>query len=282
MVGKFILGGDSRLDSVQVHPVVLLSVLDHFSRRNETQKRVIGTLLGCIKGNVVEVKSCFPIPHNETEDQVAIDTDYHNTMKQLHEKVHPNEAVVGWYATGSDVNEYSELIHGFYSQQVDCPVHLLVDTNMDNNDMAIKALISNQMGPPGELSGTLFTPVKCLMHYEDGESVGADLLNLAKDQEDGTVDIFNELDHLEMIASDLQNKLERLSAYCSSVAQGQISENKEVGKFLMSAVSSIPKIDGAALNQIFNNNIQDILMVVYLSDLVRTQLKLAERLQQVM
>jgi hypothetical protein len=32
--------------SVTIHPVVLLSILDHHSRRNKDQHRVIGTLLG--------------------------------------------------------------------------------------------------------------------------------------------------------------------------------------------------------------------------------------------
>eukprot|EP01135_Chromosphaera_perkinsii_P010903 Nk52_evm30s2273 gene=Nk52_evmTU30s2273 len=282
MIGKFILGGDSRIREVKVHPVVPLSVVDHFSRRNETQERVIGALLGHVKGDVVEVKSSFPVPHNETEEQVAIDIDYCNTMKQLHQKVHPNEQIVGWYGTGADVNVYSELIHGFFDNQCECPVHLIIDTELNNNDMGIKALISNTMGVPSDMAGTLFTPVKCTISYQEDESIGADLLNMTKDQEDGSINIFNELDQLEVIASDLQNKLERLSVYCSSVAQGQISENAKVGKYLMNAVSSIPKIDGTALNQIFNNNVQDILMVVYLSDLVRTQLKLAERLQQVL
>ena len=37
---------------VKVHPVVLLAVLDHYTRRPEGQGRVIGTLLGTVVGNV--------------------------------------------------------------------------------------------------------------------------------------------------------------------------------------------------------------------------------------
>ena len=59
--------------SCQVHPQVLFSIVDHFSRREGGQNRVIGTLLGTVGADgVVEVDSCFPVPHTETEEQVAV------------------------------------------------------------------------------------------------------------------------------------------------------------------------------------------------------------------
>lgn len=58
---------------VVVHPVVLFSIVDSYERRNEDAKRVIGTLLGTIDKNVVEIKSCFCVPHNESKDEVCID-----------------------------------------------------------------------------------------------------------------------------------------------------------------------------------------------------------------
>ena len=75
---------------VQVHPVALFSILDHYLRRSdqeseedgETEKaegenapsktRVIGTLLGTRNGTEVEIRSCFAVPHLETSEQVQI------------------------------------------------------------------------------------------------------------------------------------------------------------------------------------------------------------------
>ncbi len=69
MVGSLLLplGGVN----VKVHPVVLLQVCDAYIRRNEKQERVIGTLLGSSIEGVVEVKSCYVVPHNESADQVG-------------------------------------------------------------------------------------------------------------------------------------------------------------------------------------------------------------------
>ena len=55
----------------KVHPVVLFNILDHYTRRNEGQDRVIGTLLGSVNSDgSVEVKNSFPVPHTESSEQV--------------------------------------------------------------------------------------------------------------------------------------------------------------------------------------------------------------------
>jgi translation initiation factor 3 subunit F len=61
----------TRAKKVLIHPVVLFSIVDSFERRNEEAKRVIGTLLGVVDKGVVEVKSCFGVPHNESADEVS-------------------------------------------------------------------------------------------------------------------------------------------------------------------------------------------------------------------
>jgi translation initiation factor 3 subunit F len=83
---------------VTVHPNVLFSILDHYLRRNETQERVIGTLLGVRNedNTVIDVKSCFAVLHREDSKQVAVDMEYHRTMFELHQRANPKEGIVGW------------------------------------------------------------------------------------------------------------------------------------------------------------------------------------------
>ena len=47
------VGGGRSVSDIMVHPIVLLSVLDHHTRRQEGAGRVIGTLLGRRDGNRV-------------------------------------------------------------------------------------------------------------------------------------------------------------------------------------------------------------------------------------
>lgn len=79
-----------------VHPVALFSILDHFLRRRDNEERVLGTLLGTRVDNVIEIKSSFAVPHQESADLVAVDLEHHRTMFELHQKVNPRETTVGW------------------------------------------------------------------------------------------------------------------------------------------------------------------------------------------
>jgi len=68
--------------------------------------------------------------HTESEDEVALDLDFAGEMSRLHRRVNPSEQIVGWYATGHDITEQSVLIHEYYAREVPQPVHLTVDTTL--------------------------------------------------------------------------------------------------------------------------------------------------------
>jgi len=133
----------SSIGHCKVHPAVVFTILDHHSRRKEGQERVIGTLLGTTTDGVVEVTNCFPVPHNENEEQVAVDMEFHHTMFKLHKQVNSREEIVGWYATGTEISEHSAVIHDFYGRE-GAPVHLLVDATLNpEKNMSARAFTSS-------------------------------------------------------------------------------------------------------------------------------------------
>lgn len=47
-------------DKVIVHPLVLLSVVDHYNRvAKDTKKRVVGALLGSLRGGILDISNSF-------------------------------------------------------------------------------------------------------------------------------------------------------------------------------------------------------------------------------
>ncbi|CAK9291293.1 unnamed protein product [Gordionus sp. m RMFG-2023] len=52
---------ESHLERVVIHPLVLLSVVDHFNRivKISNQKRIIGVLLGSLRKNILDVTNSF-------------------------------------------------------------------------------------------------------------------------------------------------------------------------------------------------------------------------------
>lgn len=138
----------SPVSVVKISPVVPAGILDHYLRRSASpsQPRVIGTLLGhrTEDGKGIEVQNCFPVPHTEDKDQIAVDMEYHKTMFELHKKVNPRQMIVGWYATGPGISVYAALVQEFFSKAT-APlpsVHLTLDTDLTGNEMGIKTFIS--------------------------------------------------------------------------------------------------------------------------------------------
>ncbi|ROL45475.1 Eukaryotic translation initiation factor 3 subunit F [Anabarilius grahami] len=202
---------------VKIHPVVLASIADSYERRNEGASRVIGTLLGTADKHSVEVTNCFSVPHNESEDEVAVDMEFAKNMYELHKKVSPSEVIIGWYATGYDITEHSVLIHEYYSREAPNPIHLTVDTALQSNKMNIRAYVSSQMGVPGKTVGVMFTPLTVKYVYYDTERIGVDLLQRTRASPSRTNGLTTDLAQVGGAAGRIQEMLTTVLAYIEDV-----------------------------------------------------------------
>ncbi|XP_065895116.1 eukaryotic translation initiation factor 3 subunit F-like [Dysidea avara] len=138
--------------TVHIHPVALFTIVGGYERRADTearrdvpktpQKRIIGTVLGSRERNILEVKTAFTVPHNETADEVQVDMEFAQGMFELHKKVKQSDVILGWFATGLEITEHSKLIHDYYNHISDGPAILVtVDTTLQNGRMEINSYI---------------------------------------------------------------------------------------------------------------------------------------------
>lgn len=267
---------------VEVHPVVLFSVVDHYSRREEGQGRVIGTLLGTVTGNKVEIFSCFPVPHTESEEQVAVNTDFHATMLSLYQRVQPSHQVVGWYSTGDGVSDSSLLFHDFYGQDVERPVHLLVDLGLGTRRMSCKAYVSKQLSLGGATLGTSFEEVRAGVVMAEADRVGMEMLfkSATASGFSGAASL-SDADSMEVTIKKLLKTLQGVGEYVDEVASGAKPRDAELIGLLQTAMAAAPALPPNAFGKVFSSQVQDMLVAVYLANLTRAQLALAEKLQAV-
>ncbi|KAI8904944.1 JAB1/Mov34/MPN/PAD-1 ubiquitin protease-domain-containing protein [Powellomyces hirtus] len=262
-------------------PVVLFSVLDHYLRRPESQGRVIGALLGVRSedGSEVEIRNCFPLGVSEVgEQQVVIDTDHLTQMYALHQRVQSRETIVGWYATGQTLNPDSVWIHEFFANETSphTPVHLLIDASLNPAQQIASTFISTPVGVPNsENMGQMFIQVPCNVKYSPAEKSSLDLMTKSNDNP-----LVSDMDSLEDTVEKVLEMVERVQTYVDSVAGGKEVGNKVLGRYLMDMVESVPVIEPKEFERVFNEHLQDMLMVVYLANLTRTQLAIAERLHK--
>ncbi|KAG8229898.1 hypothetical protein J437_LFUL009762 [Ladona fulva] len=262
---------------VKIHPVVLFQIVDAYERRTVEAHRVIGTLLGTAEKGVVEVSNCFCVPHKELEDQVEAELTYGMDMYELNRRVNSQEVIVGWWATGNAVTNHSSLIHEYYARECKNPVHVTVDTTLMGARMGIKAYISVPFGVPGGTTGCMFTPVSVEITCYEPEVVGLQLCQktqYAKRQVEPMPDLAQVADATQ----NLSRLLDGVLAYVEDVLASRAPPDNAVGRALLDMVNSVPKMTAEEFETMFNSNVKDLLMVVCLSQLIKTQLQLNEKL----
>jgi len=286
------IGYSATPQSCKVHPLVVFSILDQYLRRNENQKRVVGALLGLNYDGVIEIKNCFPVPHHdidELHEVVAVDKEFHKNMLELHQRANPTEIIVGWYATGSDINESSVLIHDFFWREMQLtnqqypPVHLLVPTELkDQEEMLIRSYISSPLSLSQALEkplGVYFQPLQLEFVTFEAERFAVDqLIKNKSDDENQAWDLPSDLATLESSIRRLSKLLTDVSEYVDKVVAGTVPGDRQLGRHLMETLSLLLKVDSHSEEKLFNSTLQDLLMSEYLSNITRTQLILSEKL----
>lgn len=69
---------------VIIHPLVLLSVADHYHRvAKDTSRRVVGALLGTRSGHTIDVTNSFAVPFEEDSSNPSVWFLDHNYLEQM-------------------------------------------------------------------------------------------------------------------------------------------------------------------------------------------------------
>jgi len=235
---------------------------------------------------LIEIRNCFPVPHkDESDTTVAVDGEFYKNMYELHHKAHPKETLVGWYSTGSELNDHTVLIHHeFFAKEVPQPfVHMTVDTDLRKGSMGLRAYVSSSIEiEANKPLAVQFLPVTIDYTTFEAERVGVETLLRARNPTTESVSpLVGDLANLEVSVSKLIEMLDDVSKYVEKVVAGQELSNIKLGRFLADTVANLPKVDTATFDKMFNNSLQDLLMTVYLANLTRTQLALSEKLDRV-
>lgn len=275
--------------SCRVHPAVIFSILDAYVRRPEGASRAIGTLLGYVaEGNILQVTDCFTVVHQDSDNYgVLMDQEYHRQMVKLRQKVAPKEQVVGWFCTGSEIQDTSVVIHNFYmkpsesgfqpSQLLQTPIHMIVDTELTKKQLTIKAFLSKVTNVADTLVQFHEIPLK--VESLASEKTGVSMLLRAREaKDDASSGAISNMDAFRHALERLLELFQKCKSYTASVLEGTVVGDASVGRDLTRVLCAEPFFNVEAFEDLCNASLQDTLMVVYLSNLTRTQITLAEKI----
>lgn len=117
-------------------------------RRPAGEQTVVGTLLGSVDGQMVDLQTCFSVPLDHADGSLVVDGEYMQKMLKFHRKVNPKEALVGLYISGQEIDLTAVNLFQYYqsiskdkkngSPLAGSPLILLIDPTMQNNRLSIK------------------------------------------------------------------------------------------------------------------------------------------------
>lgn len=261
---------------VIVHPLVLLSVVDHFNRMGKigNQKRVVGVLLGCWRAKgVLDVSNSFAVPFDEDDKDKSVwflDHDYLENMYGMFKKVNARERVVGWYHTGPKLHQNDIAINELIRRY--CPNSVLVIIDAKPKDLGLPTeayQAVEEVHDDGSPTSKTFEHVPSEIGAEEAEEVGVEhLLRDIKDTTVGTLSqrITNQLLGLKGLHSQLRDIRDYLVEVCSN----QLPINHQIIYQLQDIFNLLPDINQDAFNTSFYVKNNDQMLVVYLAALVRS------------
>eukprot|EP00730_Choanoeca_flexa_P008350 TRINITY_DN12478_c1_g1_i1.p1 TRINITY_DN12478_c1_g1~~TRINITY_DN12478_c1_g1_i1.p1 ORF type:complete len:343 (+),score=81.67 TRINITY_DN12478_c1_g1_i1:54-1031(+) len=266
--------------TVTVHPLVLLSVVDHYNRACKgTKNRAVGVLLGSWKSATnLDIANSFAVPFEEdakAKDVWFLDHDYLTNMFAMFRKVNAKERVVGWYHTGPKLRSNDIHINEMMQQFVPHPTLVVIDVRPDVTGLPTKAYVSvEEVHDDGTPTSKTFEHVSSQVGAEEVEEVGVE--HLLRDITDlgfsGSLShrVQQQLDSLK----GLKTHLEEIEQYLSLVAQEKLPINHNIMYLLQEIFNMLPNVAGQELAGSVTNTTSDQMLVMYIASIIRATIAL--------
>jgi len=263
--------------NVVVHPTVLLSVVDHYTRvAKGTSKRVVGTLLGEVDDYDLHITNSFAVPFEEDPRDPKVwflDHNYHEQMFSMFKKVNQKERVVGWYSTGPKIKPSDLAMHEMYRRYCPEPVFVVMDVQPKELELPMEAYYSVQEETPDLIFKRTFVNVTCSVGASEPEEVGVEhLLRDIRNASASTlaVRVGDKITALETLGG----RLGEISTYLKSVVSGKLPMNKEIIYSLQEVFNLLPDQDSEELVQSLAMETNDMMLALYVGGMLRSTVAL--------
>eukprot|EP01111_Echinosteliopsis_oligospora_P000962 TRINITY_DN1120_c0_g1_i1.p1 TRINITY_DN1120_c0_g1~~TRINITY_DN1120_c0_g1_i1.p1 ORF type:complete len:332 (+),score=106.39 TRINITY_DN1120_c0_g1_i1:73-1068(+) len=264
--------------SVIVHPLVLLSTVDHYNRvAKDTNKRVVGVLLGTSSQGVVDVTNSYAVPFEEDDANANIwflDHNFHENMWGMFKKVNARENVIGWYSTGPKIRPADLEINELMRRYTPNPAMVIIDVAPKDLGIPTKAYVSiEEVNPETQETRMAFQHIPSEIGALEAEEVGVE--HLLRDVKDATISTLATRIHDKLSSmKSLISHLREMNIYLQHVVAGKLPINHQIIGYLQDIFNLSPNLNVDALVKAFAVKTNDMLLVVYLSSLIRSVIAL--------
>jgi len=269
---------------VIIHPLVLLSTVDHYNRiAKDTKKRVVGVLLGEIRKTkndmLVDITNSYAVPFEEDDLNPGIwflDHNFLENMGGMFKKVNARENVVGWYSTGPRIRPADLDVNELFRKYTPNPTFVIIDVSpKEEFEIPTKAYVALEevKEDATEAPALQFHHIQSEIGALEAEEVGVE--HLLRDVKDTSIStLATELNGKLLSLKSLISHLSELHQYLTNVSNGRLPPNHQILAQLQDIFNLSPNLNIHDLANSFSIKTNDMMVVIYLSTLIRSVIAL--------
>ncbi|CAD8126776.1 unnamed protein product [Paramecium sonneborni] len=261
---------------VIIHPLVLISVVDHYNRiiSKTQQPRVVGALLGERKPDgVIDITNSYALPFEEDpKDQNIwyLDHIYNETLFELHRKININEKIVGWYSTGSRFKPNDIQINQIFYKYTSTPIFVIIDVHQfDPLSLPTEAYTSvDEISKSGEIIQN-FVHIPSTVQAFEPEEIGVEQL-LREINNVDTQSLSAKAEQKINGVKGMNKKIAQIQQYLTLIQQGKVKPNQLIINNLQEILNYLPNLGTSEVVQAFTTKNNDNMLTIYLASLMRS------------
>ncbi|KAK1310947.1 COP9 signalosome complex subunit 6a [Acorus calamus] len=267
----------------KLHPLVIVNISDHHTRikaqsssssngssastsSSSPAPRVFGCVIGVQRGRTVEIFNSFELlldPSTNTLDRAFL-----VTKQELYKKVFPNFYILGWYSTGSDVQESDMQIHRALMDINESPVYVLLNPaiNHATKDLPVTIYESELHVIEGNPL-LIFVKSNYIIETVEAERISVDHVAHLKPSDGGSAatQLAAHLTGIHSAIKMLNSRIRVVQQYLLAMQRGEIPYENSLLRQVSSLLRRLPAIESEKFQDDFLMEFNDTLLITYLA-----------------
>ncbi|KAJ3274321.1 hypothetical protein HDV01_003165 [Terramyces sp. JEL0728] len=227
---------------IKLHPLAILNISDHYTRLSLQNKdaRVIGAILGTQNGREIEIMNSFEIPLSDK----TVDKVYMLQKQEQYKQVFPKLEFLGWYSSGSELNQVDNILHKQFLDVNESPLYLKLDPH----------------------SNTKQLPIKIYESFMEPNSGSIQLLESTFIIETGEAERIA-VDHVAHISNESENAC-------------KLAKDHTLLRQISSLLARLPLIQDPEFENDFQKDYNDVTLILYLATITKNTDALNEKMSE--
>ncbi|KAL3161406.1 hypothetical protein ABBQ32_010296 [Trebouxia sp. C0010 RCD-2024] len=262
-----------------LHPLVLLNVSDHHTRAqanlqdaSQPPPRVLGCLLGQQTGRVVDVSNSFEFVYEATPTGLVINEGLLAKKTEQYKQVFPKLDIVGWYATGEEIQDDDMAIHRKVMELNESPVFLLFHTQQSivRKDLPV-SLYESELHVMEDRPSFHFVQAKFTVETSEAERIGVNQVAKvhATGNPTGTDQLAAHLTAIQSALKMLSGRIGILYQHIQHMQNGQVPHDHALLRQASSLLRSLPAMESKQFKQEYIMEYSDAMLSLMMSTVTK-------------